>query len=388
MTYDVLVDLSALDTSSRYTGTGRYVHELGIALQQLSSSERRGLSIGALAAIQGPEPMGPLDWPGSAELRYRADREAAWLMDRRLWLPWTLRRLKPRLFHATYHMGTPRGSGVPRVVSCLDLIRLVRHEEYMPGRWAYRRALAVAEGARFHAATRVLAISQHTADDLVRLLHVPARKVDVALLGVDLARYHPFEGAEAEAARATRARHRLSERGYLFYAGLADPRKNVDVLIAAFARAKLEGLELVIIGKQRAADMRRIDAALSRAGRPPSVRLLGFVPEDDLPAIIEGALALVFCSTYEGFGNVPIEAMACGCPVIHTGLTSMRETVADAGLVVPARDVQATAAAIRRIVTEASLYAELRRAGLARAAGFSWKNTALGTVECYAKALG
>lgn len=387
MTYDVLVDLSSLDTSSRYTGTGRYVHELGVALHQLSEPERRGLHIGALTAVDGPAPTGTLDWPGSAELRYQPAREAAWLMDRRLRLPRTLRRLKPRLFHATYHMGTPRGSGVPRVVSCLDLIRLVRHEEYLPGRWAYRRVLAAAEAARFHAATRVLAISQHTADDLVRLLRVPARKVDVALLGVDLERYHPFQAAEAEAAQAARARHGLRERGYLFYMGLADPRKNVDVLIAAFARAKLEGLELIIIGKQREADMRRIEAALDAAGHPPSVRLLGFVPEDDLPAIIEGALAFVFCSTYEGFGNVPVEAMACGCPVIHTGLTSLRETVADAGLVVPARDVAATAAAIRRVATEGSLYAELRRAGLARAARFSWKNTALGTVDCYLNAL-
>jgi glycosyltransferase involved in cell wall biosynthesis len=111
------------------------------------------------------------------------------------------------------------------------------------------------------------------------------------------------------------------------------------------------------------------------------------VPEDDLPAIIEGALGFVFCSTYEGFGNVPVEAMACGCPVIHPGRTSLRETVADAGLEVPPRDVAATADAIRRLAKDGSLYAELRRKGLGRAARFSWKNTALGTIECYCRAL-
>src|SRR6185295_17870179 len=109
----------------------------------------------------------------------------------------------------------------------------------------------------------------------------------------------------------------------------------VDVLVAAFAEARVPDLELILIGKQRPSDQRTFERALAAAGHPRGVRALGFVPEDDLPYVIAGAVAFVFCSTYEGFGNVPIEAMACGCPVITTGLTSMRETVADTALVVP-----------------------------------------------------
>ena len=385
MPYDVLVDLTSLDSPSRYGGTGRYVFELGQALGALSPSERAGLSIGALTALKGPEPTGPLGWPGSPELRY--EQELAWLTKRRVRLPFTLHRLAPRLFHAPYPMGTPRGSFVPRVVSCLDLVPLVLHRDYLPGRPIYRRALMAAEALRYHSACRVLAISQSTADDLIRVLGVSAKKIDVALLGVDLDRYHPFEGAEAEQARATRARHRLREGGYVFYLGRADPRKNVDVLVAAFAAAKQDGLELVIVGKMRPSDERTFARARQAAGHPPGVRFLGFVPEDELPAIIEGALAFVFCSSYEGFGNVPVEAMACGCPVICTGATSLHETVADAGLTVPPRDVVATADAIRRIATEPTLRRDLRAAGLRRAAHFSWRNTALETVASYARAL-
>jgi glycosyltransferase involved in cell wall biosynthesis len=385
MPYDVLVDLTSLDSPSRYSGTGRYVFELGLALGALSPSERAGLSFGALTALEGPEPTGPLGWPGSPELRY--EHELAWLTRRRLHLPFTLRRLRPRLFHVPYQMGTPRGSFVPRVVSCLDLVPLVLHQDYLAGRPIYRRLLMAAEALRYHSACRVLAISQNTADDLIRVLHVPAKKIDVALLGVDLERYHPFVGAEAEQARAARARHRLREGGYVFYLGRADPRKNVDVVVKAFAAAQVDGLELVIIGKMRPSDERVFAQAMQAAGHPPGVRFLGFVPEDDLPAIIEGALAFVFCSTYEGFGNVPVEAMACGCPVIHTGTTSLRETVADAGLRVPPRNVEATAAAIRRLATEPTLHRDLRAAGLKRAADFSWRNTALGTVACYERAL-
>lgn len=384
---DVLVDLSPLDTSSRYSGTGRYVNELGIALGRLTPSERQGLDLVGLKSVDGEYVLAPLDWPGSAELRWDGDHETAWLNARRTRLPGTLRRVHPRLFHATYHLGTPRGSFVPRVVSCLDLIRLVRHEDYLSGRPVYRRLLHAAEALRFHTARRVLAISQHTADDAMRLLGLPASKIDVVHLGVDLERYRVFTGAAAEAARAVRRRYALSEGGYIFYVGAADPRKNLDTLIGAFARAAVPGLELAIIGKMRPSDQAFIERALRAAGEPTGVRLMGRVPEEDLPAIIGGALGFVFCSTYEGFGNVPIEAMACGCPVVTTGLTSMKETVADAGLEIPPRDVEATAEAIRRLARESTLRGELARAGLARAARFSWKNTALGTVSSYARAL-
>jgi glycosyltransferase involved in cell wall biosynthesis len=387
MPHDILVDLTPLDTWSRHSGTGRYVLELALALDALSPDERQGLSIGALTALDGPDASGPLTWPGSAELRYQDADETRYLMDRRVRLPRTLRRLSPRAFHATYHMGTPRGSFVPRVVTCLDLVRLVLHHDYLAGRPVYRRFLLAAEAARFHAATRVLAISQHTADDAMRLLGLPASKIDVALLGVDLDRYRLFEGEAAAHAARVRETYRLHERPYVFYMGRADPRKNCDTLIHAFARAAVDDLELVIIGKMRPSDQAALDRAMAEAGQPRGVRLLGLVPEEDLPAVIAGATAFVFCSTYEGFGNVPIEAMAVGCPVIHTGLTSMKETVADAGLLVPPRDVEATAEAIRRICREPSLRADLARAGHARAQRFSWRNTALGTVESYRNAL-
>jgi len=329
-----------------------------------------------------------LRWPGSDPPRFSAEQEVRWLMARRLALPRTLRRHHPRLFHATYQLGTPRGSFVPRLVTCLDLIPLILHQHYLKGRPIYRQLLRAAEALRFHSARRVLAISQNTADDVMRLLGVPAARIDVALLGVDLDRYHPPK-TELEQAQhqAVRDRHALTAGHYVFYVGAADPRKNVDLLIAAFAQARVPDLELVIIGKMRPSDQHAIDAALTTAGQPPGVRQLGFVPEEDLPAIMCGALALVFCSTYEGFGNVPVEAMACGCPVVHTGLTSMRETVADAGLRVPPRDIGAVVDAIRRLSSDSALGADLRRAGLKRAQRFSWKNTALGTVQSYRRAL-
>src|SRR5205814_126087 len=162
-----------------------------------------------------------------------------------------------------YTAGTPRFSGVPRVVTCLDLVPLVMHRDYLPGRFIYRRVLWMTEALRYHTADRVLAISQHSADEAMQVLGVPARKIDVADLGV--------------------------------------------------------------------------------------------VREAGLPALVAGGLAFVCCSTDEGFGNVHLEAMACGTPVITPAVTSMRGSIGDASLVVPPRDVDATADAIRRLAREPAL---------------------------------
>lgn len=383
---DVLVDLTPLDTASRKTGTGRYVHELGRALDALSPHDRGDLRLSGLVALSGPNPTGSLTYPGGTAA-YDAHGELAWLSLRRRILPSTLRTIKPRLLHATYHLGTPRGSFVPRVVSCLDLIPHVLHEDYLPGRWAYRFALRAADALRFHSARRVQAISQYTADDLMRLCQVPASKIDIVYLGVDLERYRFLSAAEEEQAAGVRARYGLRAGQYVFYMGAADPRKNVDVLIRAFAEAREPGLQLAILGHMRPAHEQVFARAIAEAGNPPGVRMLGFVPEEELPSIISGALAFVFCSTYEGFGAVPIEAMACGCPVITTGLTSMKETVGDAAIIVPPRDVPATADAIRRIVRDSSLRRDLGKAGNQRAQGFSWRNTALATIASYERAL-
>ncbi len=383
---DVLVDLTPLDTTSRTSGTGRYINELGRALLQLTDSERQGLSIQGLVDLSGPDAVGPLDYPGGARCHDERGSARYW-MRRRLALPMTLRSIAPKLFHATYHLATPRGSGVLRVVTCLDLVPHVLHQDYLNDRPVYRRVLLATDTLRFRSAKRVQAISQHTADDLMRLCQVPSSRIDVVLLGVDLERYRPLESLGKSECDAVLARYNLTRDGYFFYVGASDPRKNVDILVQAFAKAKLDGVELILIGKLRASDQRAYQQAQERAGNPAGVRFLGFVPEEDLPAIMSGALGFPFCSTYEGFGNVPVEAMAVGCPVVHTGLTSMAETMADAGLKVPPRDADAVADAMRQLAQDSSLRAQLSRSGIARAQLFSWRNTALASVDSYRRAL-
>ena len=383
---DVLLDVTPLDTASRETGTGRYVAALARAIAALTPREREGLDVRALASLDGPSAVPLSELPLGAATSARD--EIAWLMARRTRLVRTLRRIRPRLFHAPVRVGTPRGSGVPRVVTCLDIIPLVLHAEYMPGRRAYRRLAFALEAARFHQARRVLAISRFTADELVRVLGVPASRVDAVPLGVDLQRFHPPRtDAERATVAAILARRGLDRRPYLLHVGAADPRKNIDTLVEGFAEARLDGVDLVFVGRLRPAHDAAVERALEARGRPANVKRLGYVPDDELPAILSGALALPFTSSYEGFGFTPLEAMACGCPVIASAVTSIGEVCGDATLEVPPRDSRALAAALRRLIAEPTLAAELRRAGLARASTFDWRSTALGTIASYARAL-
>jgi glycosyltransferase involved in cell wall biosynthesis len=387
---DVLLDLTPLETSTRYRGIGRYIENLAGAIAELSPSERQNLEIGALTSLSMPQPIGSLTWRGSPEPLFPDGpwSETKWFMARRTLLVATLRRHPPRLIHMPQNLGTPRGSMVPRVLTCHDVVRLAMPRDYLRVWWAYRWILHAAEVTRFRSARRVIAISKHTADDIVRLLGVRPANIDVVPHGVEFARFHPLApGPEAEAAAAVLRAWGLDERPYFLHLGAADPRKNVDTLIDGFARAKLPDVDLVLIGHLTPSHRAAVERALDAVGRPPSVRLLGYVPDADLPAILAGALALPFTSTYEGFGFTPLEAMACGCPVIATGLTSIGEVVGDAALLTPPRDPGALASALRRIALESSLAADLRRAGLARAAQFTWRATALGTVESYARAL-
>jgi glycosyltransferase involved in cell wall biosynthesis len=388
MPMDVLFDLTPLDTPSRFHGIGYYTASLAHALAQLSERERGGLTIGALTSLGGSHAGLPLTWSGSPAILSDDTRELSWLMRRRTALVTTLRALRPRLFHATQPLGTPRGSFVPRVLTCHDVLRLVLHREYLPGRWLYRRLLHAAETARFVSARRVIAISRHTADDLVRMLHVPARRIDVVPHGVQHERFRlpRSAGEEAEWA-ASRRRLGAASAPYFLYVGAADPRKEVDTLIRAFVAARLDGVELILAGRLTRAGQAAVESALAWVGNPPSIRQLGFVADDALAPLLNGALALAFPSRYEGFGLPVLEAMACGCPVITTHATSLSEVVGDAALVFPARDEQALAASLRRVALEPTLCADLRAAGLRRASLFSWRQSALATVDSYTKAL-
>lgn len=226
----------------------------------------------------------------------------------------------------------------------------------------------------------VLTDSECSRRDLIHYLALPKPQVRTIYLGGDL-RFRPV--TDVNALSAMRARYKI-EHPYLLYVGGVNARKNIARLLEAFAqvRARQPDVRLVIGGK-RQWQTGEIDRTFQRLNLADAVQWTGYVRDEDLPALYSGAAAFVFPSLYEGFGLPPLEAMACGTPVITSNVSSLPEVVGDAALTVDPYDVGALAAAIERALTDEPLRAELRARGLARAAQFTWERAARDTMNVY-----
>ena len=231
---------------------------------------------------------------------------------------------------------------------------------------------------------RVIADSQATKRDLVRLYGLPDERVSAVLLGVADG-FSPRAALEIE---PVLVRHGIAGP-YVLAVGSLEPRKNLPALFEAFAGLRAAGLphRLVVVGRTawKAAPIFR---RLEELGLGDAVVLTGYVADADLPALYAGAACFVFPSLYEGFGLPPLEAMACGTPVVASNAASIPEVVGDAALSVDPRDGDALGRAIQRVLEDPTLAADLRRRGLARATHFSWRRTAAEHAAIYAAVVG
>jgi len=286
---------------------------------------------------------------------------------------------RPTLFHATEHL-LPPFRGVPTVLTVHDLIfeRLPEHHKPL-NRFYLRRAMPL----YCRRADALIAISECTRADLVALYGVDPARVTV----IPEAAAPHFRPPAPEAVAAARARYRLPAR-YALTVGTIEPRKNLPALLAACRPLLADGLldGLVIVGS-RGWLTEGFDRALAAFPLRERILLPGYVADADLPAVYGGAAVAVQPSLYEGFGLPVLEAMACGCPVCASGTTSLPEVGGRAARYFDPRDVPAISRAVREVLEDRDLAAAMRAAGLARAAGFSWRRTALETFAVYDRLL-
>ena len=225
------------------------------------------------------------------------------------------------------------------------------------------------DAAGLRGADALIAVSDHTRREIVELLDIPPARVTVVPEGVDRHAFKPV------------ARSLLSDP-YVLYVGSEQPRKNLATLFRAFMRARraLPNLRLVKLGGPGGAEAPFRDATLAAAraaGALPHVLFADWVSHDDLVAWYSGALCLVHPSRHEGFGLPPLEAMACGCPVVVSTGGALPDVVADAGVVYGSPDdASALAGALERLITTPAERIRLARVGAERAAAMSWERTA------------
>lgn len=291
------------------------------------------------------------------------------------------------LYHATDFVLPPLRRDIPSVLTVHDL-SFERDPESAPPRLIPFLKRVVPESAR--RATLIVADSHATARDLITLYDLPAEKIVVIHSGVD-ARFSPYRDTlYLERRRAyVLKKYALGERPFIFTVGTMQRRKNHLRLVQAFARLvqrNATNADLVIAGgKGWLYD--DVSAEVARLGLGTRVRFIGYVDDADLPHLYRAARAFAFPSTYEGFGLPPLEAMACGIPVVTSNVSSLPEVVGDAALQVDPYDVDALAAALEQAVNDEIWRQHAIAQGLARARAFTWQRAAEQLLDVYHRAL-
>ncbi len=367
----VTIDLSA--AVHRHAGLGRYAQELTTALvaegladyqtiYYAKGGERPDPPLDALPAR--PIRLGAKPWRLSVMLAYAARVP----MDR--WLPET------DVLHATEHL-LPYVRSAATVLTVHDLIFKFFPEYHL---WQNRWYLGTMLPRFACRADAIIAVSEHTKRDVMKLLKVPEQKITVVPEGVNPA-FRPLTDA-ADLARV-RARYALPER-YLLYLGTIEPRKNLVTLLNAYHAllSRQPEIDLVLAGKNGWL-YQPVYGRVRELGLEQRVHFTGWVDEGDAPALISGAAAFVYPSLYEGFGLPPLEALACGVPVIASNASSLPEVVADAGLLVAPNDPASLAEAMERVLADPELAADLRTRGPRQAALFTWQRAARRTFDIY-----
>ncbi|MEW6334445.1 MAG: glycosyltransferase family 1 protein [Thermodesulfobacteriota bacterium] len=288
-------------------------------------------------------------------------------------LPRRLKRERIDLFYSPYYK-LPLLTSVPVVNQVLDLMYLV-YPPYVRALGRFGRLYYATIGrACAQKAIGIITASDHAKADIIRLWRISPKKITVVPLGL-ADRYTPVTDRGTRA--GVRARFGLPER-YILYLGNFKPHKNVASLVQAFAGVKkaFRDHKLVLAGPLDAHGQ-AIRAQVSAAGLAGDVIFTGAIREEDLPEVLLSMADLfVFPSLYEGFGIPPLEAMACGTPVIASALTAVPEVVGDAGVLVDPRDADALKEAIVLMLNDEGRRRMYAQRGLIRAEGFRADQTA------------
>jgi glycosyltransferase involved in cell wall biosynthesis len=209
-------------------------------------------------------------------------------------------------------------------------------------------------------------------------------KISVVHLGVE-ARFQPIR--EESQLTATRQKYGLPGK-FVLFVGLIEPRKNLETLVDAYLADSLcEGFDLVLAGNL-GWDYSRLLKKVAASGVRNRIHMPGYIDDADLPALYSMAAAFVYPSLYEGFGLPVLEAMACGAPVITSGVSSLPEVAGDAAILVDPRDCRAVAGALRMVLGDEELREDLSQRGRQRSQLFTWERTAGKTLDVYRAAAG
>ncbi|HLJ69657.1 MAG TPA: glycosyltransferase family 1 protein [Chloroflexota bacterium] len=374
MRVGIIAYLAHAGTGYRAAGVSVYVKQLLNWLPRLGPEN----SYSAFVASDLPVPRGVQAVRARLTVTNPLTRTAL----EQIYVPIVARQSQLDLVHAPVNVLPAAVVRRASVVTVHDLAFLAHPQRFRRGRPGYLRRAIRASAER---ATLVVAVSNSTRSDLVRLLGVPEEKIRVVYQGVDGA-FRVLSKPDRDTFK-TRV---LAGRPYILHVGTLEPRKNLDVLIRAYAALRKSiGIPHALVLAGGSGWARQHLAELVRdLGAEADVVFQGFVPDEDLPGWYNCADLFVYPSAYEGFGLPVLEAMACGVPTITSASSSLLELAADACISVEPGSEEALRVALAKALQDDAERTRLMRAGLKRAALFSWERTAAATLRVYEEAAG
>lgn len=281
-------------------------------------------------------------------------------------------KVKPDLFFSPTHY-SPWLSPVKRVVTIFDLSYL-RFPEMFQSKDLYQLTNWTKQSIQ--KASQIITISQSSKKDIVKTYKIDPKKVTVCYPGYNQEQFHKI--SDSEAIKKVLEKYNI-QGNYILFIGTVQPRKNLKRLIQAFA--KIEDLKLVVVGKihgegRQAWKFEEIIELPKKLEIEEKVIFTGFVPNEDMLYLLNGATAFALPSLWEGFGIPVVDAMACGVPVIVSNVSSLPEVAGKAGLYVDPESVDQIEQSIRVISTDKKLHSKLSKLALEQSRKFSWKKMA------------
>ncbi len=374
----MLIGIDGIPLATPKTGIGHYTFELARSLARLAPTDEFEL-IAPVPFELGAD-NGGVDLPRNLNAVYTPVNE----LRRRWWtigLPLYLRQNPLTLFHgANYNV--PVWQHCPTVVTIHDLSLLLHadtHEAHLVRRARIRLPTMT------RVATRIITDSESVKSEVCAHLGVEPEKITAVPLAPRCA-FRPVAVARARAVR-----HKLGvEDDFILFVGTVEPRKNLLTLVRAFdelLRTTKLRPQLVIAG-QKGWLSDELFAHVEQSAITKRILFTGYVSDADLCALYSSCRVSVYPSLYEGFGLPPLEAMACGAPVITSRIPVIMETVGEAARLIAPTDVRELTAALVQMLTDADVRRHYSAAGLQRAAEFTWERTGRMTLEVYREVLG
>lgn len=370
--------LNGIPVLKPWSGVGHYVHSLGEAVRRLAPEDDLSFFYNGT-------------WSSHLRERPSTAYEMAWQVGRRFGGLYASYRLYLEsmfslanrfghfdLYHETCFI--PYRFDGPTLVTVMDLS--FRH--YPQTHPSERiRFFEKHFCSRLDWASHFFCPSEFIRGEMVKTLGVTPEKITVTPLGFD-PRFHP---RPLNSVAGVLSSYGLTVGTYILSVGNLEPRKNLTLLLRAYAElgAKLREKYPLVLAGGWGWLMDDFSSLLSKLGLSQEVRLLGYVPQSDLPALYNGATCFVYPSLYEGFGLPPLEAMASGCPAIVSNTSSLPEVVGEAGLSVDPQDEKGLAKHMTTLLEDEPLRNRLRVSGLAQASQFTWERCAALTHEQYRK---